>query len=316
MKGSLKEKKEPRKPKYSKLSKAGSGYLYLFLAPAVILTFVFGYLPLFSNYIAFLDYDLNAGWFGLASPFVGFQNFDFIKEAWFWQLMLRTFIFSFVCLVTSFPASLALALMFNELRNVTFKKVTQTLSYIPNFVSWVTISGLVYIFLTVEPGGLLNDIREVFGLERISFMQDSKYFLPLLVITNIWKGVGWGTILYMAAISGIDQQIYEAAEIDGAGRFAKVLHITLPGLIPTFCIQLIFAMGGLVNSNFDQIFNLQNAVIREQVNTINLYTYYNGVVNMQYQHSTAVGLFQGVVSMILVLGTNKITRKLSNTGIF
>ena len=308
--------KEKEKVKYGKLSRAGIGYLYLFLAPAIIITFVFSYIPLFSNYIAFLDYDLNAGWFGFASPFVGFKNFSFLLEPWFYELAGRTFIYSVAGLVTGLPASLILALMFNELRSAKFKKTVQTISYIPNFVSWVTISGLVYMFLTIEPGGLLNDIIEFFGGTRVSFMQDPKYFLPLLVITNLWKSVGWGTILYMAALAGIDEQIYEAADVDGARRMDKVLRITMPNLVPTFCIQMIFAMGGLFSSNFDQIFNLQNAVIRNQVSTINLYTYFNGVVNMQYAHSTAVGLFQGVVSMVLVLSTNYVTRKFSDTGIF
>jgi len=291
--------------------------LYVFLAPALVLTLVFGYLPMFSNIIAFLDYNIAKGWFGLASPFVGFKNFAFLRQSWFYGIMGRTVWYSFAGLVFGFPASLLLALLFNELRHLRFKKVVQTISYVPNFVSWVTISGLVYTFLSYESDGILNNILEkLFHMQRVSYMQDPKYFLAVLIITGIWKGVGWGTILYMAALSTIDEQIYEAAEVDGAGRLAKVTHITFPGLIPTFSILLIFAMGGLFRTNFDQMFNLQNAVLRDRVNTIDLYTYFNGVVNGQYSLSTAVGLFQGVVSMILVLGTNYVTKKLNGVGIY
>jgi len=293
------------------------GTLYLFLLPAILITLIFGYLPMISNVIAFMDYDMAKGWMGLASPFVGLKNFSFLHESWFYYLSLRTINYSVVGLIFGFPASLILALLFNELRGKTYKKVVQTISYIPNFVSWVTIAGLTYMFLTVEPEGLINTIKVAFfGGERISFMQDPKYFLAIIVITGIWKGIGWGTILYMAALSTLDEQIYEAAEVDGANRWAKTRYITLPGLVPTFCILLIFALGGLFSSNFDQIFNLQNSVIRDDVSTINLYTYFNGIVNQQYSLTTAVGLFQGIVSFILIYVTNTITRKLSDTGIF
>jgi putative aldouronate transport system permease protein len=291
--------------------------LYLFLAPAVILTFVFGYLSLFSNVIAFLDYRISNGWLGLKSPFVGFKNFAFLKERWFYELAWRTVKYSFFGILFGYPASLALALLFNELRGKRFKKIAQTISYIPNFVSWVTIAGLVYIFLSSEPEGALNNILvPLFGGGRISYMQNAGFFLPVMVITGVWKGIGWGTILYMAAISTLDDQVYEAADVDGAGRLSKIWHITIPGLAPTFCILLIFAVGGLFSSNFDQIFNLQNGVIRDKVSTINLYAYYNGVVNGRYSLTTAVGLFQGVISMLLVICTNLVTRKLSDTGIF
>ena len=309
--------KKKKYPKYSKLSRAGAHTLYVFLLPALLLTLVFGYIPMFTNIIAFMDYDIMDGFLGLGSPFVGFKWFSFLKEQWFYDLAIRTITYSLTGLVFGFPASLGLALMFNELKNLRYKKVVQTVSYIPNFVSWVTISGLAYIFLSVEPEGILNTFRETFfGLPRISYFQDPKYFLPILIITNIWKNVGWGTILYMAALATVDEQIYEAASVDGAGRWSKMRHITFPCLIPTFCIQLIFSLGSLFNSNFDQLFNLQNAVLRNDVMTINLYTYYEGIIKMKYSLTTAVGLFQGLVSFILIFATNKVTRKLSDTGIF
>lgn len=306
-----------RKVRSPRLKFANIQVLYLFLAPALLLTLIFGYLPMFSNIIAFMDYKITNPMFGLASPFVGFKWFSFLKEGWFYEIAGRTVLYSFMTLLFGFPASLILALLFNELRSQVFKKVVQTISYVPNFVSWVTTAGLVYLFLSVDSTGLVNNIAQsVFHLPRQSFMQNPNAFLPILIVTNLWKNVGWGTILYMAALSTIDEQIYEAAEVDGAGRWAKLVHITLPGLIPTFCILLIFALGGLFSVNFDQVFNLQNSVIRQDVMTINLYTYYNGIVNGNYPISTAVGLFQGVVSFILIYSVNKVTRRLADTGIF
>ncbi|SFJ02774.1 putative aldouronate transport system permease protein [Paenibacillus sp. UNC496MF] len=292
--------------------------LYLFLLPALALTFVFAYLPMFSNYIAFLDYDFNKGWFGFGSPFVGFDNFaKFLHDHTFYTLIGRTLLYSVTMMVATFPAPLILALLLNELRGERFKKVVQTTSYIPHFVSWVTVAGLFYLFLTVDATGLVNNIRQFFdpGAERISFMQDAHNFLPVLVISEIWKETGWGTILYLAALTTIDPQQYEAAQVDGASRFQRLRYITLPGLVPTMCILLIFSLSGLLATNFDQVFNLQNKMIRLDTDTIGVYTYYQGLVSGQYSYSAAVGLFQGLVSFILIMATNATTKRLSNVGI-
>lgn len=291
--------------------------LYAFLVPAVVLTFLFNYLPMISNYIAFLDYDITNGWMGFGSPFVGLKNFSFLQDPWFYELAGRTVLYSFVGIVAGFPAPLVIALLLNELKNIKFKKFVQTVSYIPHFVSWTTIAGLLYIFLSTDTTGLVNNIKiALFGGERYLYMQDSFLFLPIATISGIWKELGWGTILYLAAITGIDPQQYEAAEVDGATRWQRMLHVTLPGLIPTLCILLIFSLGGLFTTNFDQIFNLQNDVIREATNTINVYTYYAGVRGQQYSLSTAVGLFQGLVSFVLISLTNYATKKLSEVALF
>lgn len=292
--------------------------LYLFLVPAIALTFIFAYLPMFSNYIAFLDYDFNKGWFGFGSKFVGFDNFSkFLNDPKFYKLVGRTVLYSVTMMIATFPAPLLLALMLNELRGERFKRIVQTSSYIPHFVSWVTVAGLFYMFLTVDATGLINNIRQLFdpGAERISFMQDSKNFLPLLVISEVWKETGWGTILYLAALTGIDPQQYEAAQVDGASRFQRLRFITLPGLVPTMCILLIFSLSGLVATNFDQVFNMQNKMIRLDTDTIGVYTYYQGLVSGQYAYSAAVGLFQGLVSFVLIMLTNATTKRLSNVGI-
>lgn len=290
--------------------------LYIFLLPALLLTFFFSYLPLFSNVIAFMDYSMFDGWMGLGSPWVGFKNFSFVHETWFVQLALRTFYYSAGILLFSFPASLILALMMNELKNQVFKKVSQTISYLPHFVSWTTVASLVYLFLSIDTVGLINNLKvALFGGERIVFMQNVHLFLPLLIITQTWKEVGWGSILYLAAISTIDPQLYEAATVDGAGRWRRMLNITLPGLMPTTIILMIFSLGGLFSGNFDQMFNLQNDVIQADTNIISTYTYYQGVRGAQYSLATAVGLFSGVISFLLLLGANFLGKKLNNTSI-
>ncbi|OPA73279.1 hypothetical protein BVG16_29820 [Paenibacillus selenitireducens] len=292
--------------------------LYLFLVPAIVLTLIFAYLPMFSNYIAFLDYDFNKGWFGFGSKFVGLDNFKkFLNDPKFYTLIGRTLLYSTTMMIATFPAPLILALMLNELRGDRFKKIVQTTSYIPHFVSWVTVAGLFYMFLTVDATGIVNNIRQLFDPDatRISYMQDAKNFLPVLLISEIWKETGWGTILYLAALTGIDPQQYEAAQVDGASRFQRLLYITLPGLVPTMCILLIFSLSGLLATNFDQVFNMQNKMIRLDTDTIGVYTYYQGLVSGQYSYSAAVGLFQGIISFILIMLTNATTKRLSNVGI-
>ncbi|SEM57381.1 sugar ABC transporter permease [Paenibacillus sp. OV219] len=292
--------------------------LYLFLAPAIILTLIFAYLPMFSNYIAFLDYDFNKGWFGFGSKFVGFDNFaKFLTDHKFYTLIGRTLLYSVTMMVATFPAPLILALLLNELRGERFKKIVQTTSYIPHFVSWVTVAGLFYMFLTVDATGIINNLRQLIdpAAERISYMQDAHNFLPVLVISEIWKETGWGTILYLAALTTIDPQQYEAAQVDGATRWQRLWYITLPGLVPTMSILLIFSLSGLLATNFDQVFNLQNKMIRLDTDTIGVYTYYQGIVSGQYSYSAAVGLFQGIISFILIMLTNATTKKLSNVGI-
>ncbi len=290
--------------------------LYLFLVPTIVVVVLFQYLPMFSNYIAFLDYDFGKGWMGFGSPFVGFSNFDFITEPFFLDILWRTLYYGLAMLFLSFPAPLVLSLMMNELLNDKFKKLVQTVSYIPHFVSWVTVAGLFYIFLSTDVTGLINTLRaKLFGLEPYAFMQNAKYFLPMLIVSNVWKEIGWGTILYFAALTNIDPQFYEAAQIDGAGRWQRLWYITLPCLIPTTCILLIFNLGSIVTANFDQIFNMQNDMIRSATDTINVHVYYRGVIHRQYAYAAAVGLFQGIVSFVMIMSTNYVTKKIGDTGI-
>jgi putative aldouronate transport system permease protein len=305
--------------------------LYLFLAPAVAVTIFFSYLPMFSNVIAFMEYNIYSGWLGLQSKFVGFQNFITVlnDKATFYPLVWRTFYYSVVRLVTGQPAPFILALLINELRRRKFKRTVQTIFYLPHFVSWVTIASLTYWFLTTDTQGLLNNLRVMVGhlvgveVQKIIYMKDAGNMPWLLAITGIIKEAGWGTIIYLAAISGVDAQLYEAAKIDGAGRWKQFLHVTFPSILPTTMILLILSFGSLFSSNFDQIYNLQNPIIQTDTNTINVYTYYIGVVGQgytgrgsQYSIAAAVGLFQSVINAGILLTVNWVAKKASGHGLF
>ncbi len=250
---------------------------------------------MFSNVIAFMDYDLTAGWFGLASPFVGFKWFARIfQDPKFYELVGRTLSYSVAVLVVSVPAPFVLAMLMNELMHKAFKRTVQTISYLPHFISWVTIASLIYIFLSTDTSGIVNNLRQFLGADkRILFMKYPKNFPVVLAPRSVYKEMGWGSIIYLAAISALDVELYEAASIDGAGRWRQFQHITFPGVLPTTMILLIFAMAGLLSTNFDQIYNLQNDIIILDTNTINVYTYRTGVLGRKYSIATAVGPVPG-----------------------
>lgn len=292
--------------------------LYLFLAPALAVTIVFAYLPILTNIIAFMDYKFTRGWMGLGSPFVGFKNFvDLFHDKEFPPLVWRTFYYSVLRLVLGHPAPFVLALLINESRHRTFKRVVQTVYYLPHFVSWTVIASLAYYFLTTDIEGLINNVRQLLGArERIIFMKYPQNFPWVLVITGMIKETGWSTIIYLAAIAGVDAQLYEAAKIDGAGRWGQFVHVTFPSILPTTVILLIFAFGYLFTSNFDQVFNLQNDIIRYDTNTISVYSYWKGVVAGRYSLATAAGLFQGAINAVLLLSVNWLGKKVSGHGFF
>lgn len=292
--------------------------LYLFLLPALAVTIVFSYLPIMTNVIAFMDYKMTKGWMGLASPWVGFKNFvTLFHDKAFPPLIWRTFYYSALLLVFGFPAPFILALLINESRNKGLKRTVQTIYYLPHFVSWTVIASLTYWFLTTDVEGLINNVRQMLGAkERIIYMKYASNFPWVLVITSVIKETGWGTIIYLAAISAVDAQLYEAAKIDGAGRWGQFVHVTFPSILPTTAILLIFAFGSLFASNFDQIFNLQNEIIRYETNTINVYSYWKGVVAGRYSLATAAGLFQGFINAVLLLSVNWISKRAAGHGFF
>jgi len=291
--------------------------IYLFMLPALITTLVFSYLPMFGNVIAFMDYSPAKGWMGLNSPFVGFQWFRIIfSSKTFIEMILRTMYYNFLLLIVGFPFPVILALLLNELRSKLFKRTVQTITYLPHFVSWVTIGTLLYLLLSSDVAGIVNNIRQFFGAEnRIIFFGNAKYFPSILLVSSIYKTMGYGSILYLAAISSIDSQLYEAAVIDGAGKWKQFVHITFQGILPTMVILLILNIGSFFSSSFDQILNLQNTLIRSDTNIITVYAYWE-VQKNNYSSAAAISLFQGVANMILLITSNHISRKVTDYGLF
>jgi putative aldouronate transport system permease protein len=291
--------------------------LYLLLLPAIGFTFVFYYMPMAMNVVAFMDYKITAGWLGLGSKWVGFYQFKrFLTDPDFYNVALRTVVYAVAKLAFSFPAPIILALLLNELRNEAYKRTVQTISYLPFFVSWVTVGGLIYMFLSVSSSGIINNVIEAFGGKRILFMSKPQYFLPVLVVSTLWKGVGLGSIIYLATIASIEQQLYEAARIDGANRWKQLRFITLPGIMPAVIILLILNAGSLFSADFDQMINLQNGVIQLDTDVINTYSFYVGVMQRRYAEGTAISLFQAVINFALVWCTNLVAKKVRGAGLF
>jgi putative aldouronate transport system permease protein len=289
-------------------------YLVVLFIPAILYYAVFCYAPLYGIQIAFKNFIFRLGI--MQSPWVGRVNFERLFSMGSFRLVFRnTLIISTLKLIFGFPAPIIFALLLNEMRALRYKKVVQTISYLPHFVSWVILGGLFMQFLSPSTGPI-NIILKSMNLKPIYFLADKNWFRPVLVITSMWKGIGWGSIIYLASLSGIDPGLYEAAEIDGAGRFRKAISITLPSLIPVITIMLIFSVGGIVKDDFDQIFNMYNPAVYSVGDVLGTYTYRVGLVDMQYSFSTAVGLFTNVISFVLIVITNAITKRVNEYGLW
>lgn len=291
-------------------------FLYLILAPAFVLVLVFCYLPMFGLIMAFQDYDIIAGIAG--SRFVGLDNFIKIFTIPKFLLAIKnTLLYSSVQIFLGTPFPIALALLFNELKCAKFKKTVQTISYLPYFFSWISAIGMFYAFFALD--GTYNDIMAKIvgeGYKRVNILTDAKNFVGILFWSNIWKNIGWNSIIFLAAITGIDSSIYEAAVVDGCSRIKQVWYITLPCLLPTIAIIFIMNTAGLVTSNFEQVFGFQNLYIQEKTEVINTLVYRQGILNGEYSLSTAFGMAQGIVSFILVFVTNKIVKRVTGIGIW
>lgn len=291
-------------------------FIYLLLLPAIILVFVFHYLPLFGIIIAFQDYDIIGGI--AKSDFVGFKNFiEVFSAPKFLSAIKNTVLYSGTILLFGAPFPITLAILFNELKGKYFKKTVQTISYLPYFLSWVSVVGMVYgIFAT---DGTFNDLMiKIVGedWERINILREAKNFIHVIFWSDQWKNIGWNSIVYLAAIAGIDQGLYEAAKIDGCGRLRQIWYITLPCILPTFVIMFIMSTGSLINSNFEQVLGFQNIYIQEQTETVNTLIYRQGILGGEYSTSTAFGLAQGLFSLLLVTIANKLSNKVSGIGIW
>ena len=289
-------------------------YLYLFFAlPLLLYYIVFKYVPLYGLQIAFKDYRITRTiW---ECPWVGFEHFqDFFSSIYFFRTLKNTLIISCLNLVFGFPAPIIFALLLNEVQNSKFKKVVQTVTYLPHFVSTVVICGLIVSFSAKD--GLFSDIIELFGGTRSDLLMSKEAFRPIYIASGIWSGFGWGSIIYLSALSSVDQEQYEAAYIDGAKRFQRMIYITLPGILPTIVIKLIMEVGSLMSVGHEKILLLYSPLTYEVADVISTYVYRKGLVDNDYSYSTAVGLFNSVINIILLVFTNTVSRRLTDTSLW
>lgn len=293
--------------------------LYAMMAPATVLIILFSIVPLFGLLIAFENYRPVSGVAGIfTSPWNNFKNFKILfKNYDFIPMLKNTLGINLLNNLISIPVTLFFALMLNEVMNEKFKSLIQTVTYMPHFLSWVVFGGLFMTLLSTD-NGFVNSILMNVGLikEPIGFMAEPKYFWGITVISSLLKELGWGAILYIAAIAGISQDLYEAAMIDGAGRFKRMWYITIPCIKPTLMIMIIFAVSGMLNNNFTQIYVFQNSLNISASQVIDTYIYEYGLRQMQFGVATAVNLVKSVIAMILLLGANKISNKLTGSGLF
>lgn len=289
-------------------------YLYLLMLPAVALTFIFAYLPMPGILAAFQDYNLILGLF--KSPWAGLKHIkEIIEVPMLSGSVLNTLKLGVLSILVGFPAPVILALLINEVKNQVYKRTVQTISYLPHFLSWISVVGLAYSMF--DQYGPLNDLRVFLfgeGAERIMFLSKQELFLPMLLLLGVWKEVGFGTIVYLAAITSIDPMLYEAAYMDGASKIKQLIYVTLPGLKQTAVIMLIFTMGSLLQSNFELVYGMQNAFINFDV--ISTVVYITGIQQGNYSMAAAVGFMNGLVAFILTFAANKISKKVSQISIW
>ncbi|WP_309119607.1 ABC transporter permease subunit [Paenibacillus sp.] len=290
-------------------------FLILLMLPGLAYFLIYKYLPLLGSIIAFQDFSPFLGF--LESPWVGMKHFAVIfKDYEIVQVLWNTLNISFLQIVFAFPAPIVLAIMLNELRGGGwFKGVLQSIVYLPHFMSWVIVVGICVIFL--RGSGVINSfLGTYFGIDPIPFLSDPAFFKPLIVLQVIWKEAGWGTVIFLAALAGVDPQLYEAAVMDGAGRFRKIWHITLPALRSTIIILLILRLGTVLDTGFEQIFLMLNPFVMETGNVLDTYVYFKGIVQSDYSFATAVGLFKGVVGFGLVWGANRLAKRFGQDGVY
>ncbi|OUS76680.1 protein lplB [Paenibacillus sp. MY03] len=291
-----------------------NSWLYLMLIPGLVYFLIFKYWPMWGLVMSFQNFKPHLGISG--SEWVGLEHFiRLFSEPQFFKLFRNTAVLALYNICFFFPIPIILALMLNEVRVELFKRSIQTVIYIPHFVSWVVIVGISYMFLTTE-GGIINDLIAHFGFEKIPFLLSEEWFRTLITGQTIWKEAGWGTIIYLAALSGIDMQLYEAAKMDGANRWRQMWHITLPGIRGTIIILFILKMGDFLDVSFEQVFLVLNTMNREVGEVFDTYVYTKGLTQAQYSYSAAVGVFKSVFALVLVLGTNWLAKKAGEEGIY
>jgi putative aldouronate transport system permease protein len=291
-----------------------SRQLYLFVLPAFLVIFIFSYIPMYGVIIAFKDYVPTLGVWG--SPWVGMKHFErFFNSYYFWDLLKNTLGISVYSLVVGFPLPIILALALNEIKDGPWKKFSQTVTYAPNFISVVVMVGMILAFLNPSTG-LINHALNFFGIEPISFMEDPKWFKTVYVLSGVWQGTGWGSVIYLAALAGVDTQLHEAAIVDGASRLQRIWHINLPTIRPTMVILLIMNVGSVMNLGYEKILLMQNPLNMESSNVIATFVYEQGLLEAQYSYAAAVGLFNSAINAVLLIVVNKIAAKLGDSSLF
>ena len=288
--------------------------LYLLVIPVLLYYIIFCYVPIGGVSIAFLDYRPKAGIFG--SEWVGLQHFkDLFTSSYFGRVLRNTLKISLTQLIFGFPAPIVLALLINELKGKYFKRFVQTVSYLPHFVSLVIICAMVKEFVSTN-GFITQVLVDLFGIKKVSLLTNADFYLPIHVISGIWATVGFGSIVFLAALSGINTELYEAAKIDGAGRFKQTLHVTLPGIAPTIIIKLILNIGSIMSLGHEKIILLYNEGIYETADVISTYVYRKGLIDAEWSFSTSVGLFNSVVNFVLVIIANKVCAKVADVSLW
>uniref|UniRef100_UPI0006D10D1C ABC transporter permease subunit n=1 Tax=Clostridium sp. NkU-1 TaxID=1095009 RepID=UPI0006D10D1C len=287
---------------------------YIMLIPGILFFLVFCYGPMYGLIIAFQDYYPLKGIEG--STFVGLKHFkSLFSNPFFLSVLKNTLIISLYKLLICFPAPIFLCLVLNEIKHVKFKKVAQSISYLPHFVSWVVVSGIIIEFLSPSRGPV-NILLQNLGFDPVFFVGEARYFRGVLVLSDMWKSIGWGSIVYLAAVTSVDPALYEAAEMDGAGRIQRILHITLPALAPIVTVMLIMESGKILNDSFEQVYNFLSPTTYGVGDVISTFVYRMGIQNMQYSFTTAVDLFKNIISFMLVMLTNYIARRTNDYALW
>ncbi len=286
---------------------------YLMIMPAVVLLLLFSYVPMAGIQVAFKNFHI--GYTIWNSPWTGFENFSFLQDSQFWLVVRNTLYIAFLKFVTGFPAPILLALMINEVRRGGFKRFVQSVSYLPHFFSWIVVAYILQSLLTLD-NGLVNQLIVSLGGDPVFFLGSTEWFRPMIVFSGLWKEVGWNTILYLAAITTIDPQLYEAAKVEGAGRLAQIRYITFPGILPTISIVLILSMPSLIAVGMDQIYPLMNPANQPVADVLDTYILRSGLQQGYFGMATAVGLLSSVISLFLVLFTNQTARKINGEGLW
>lgn len=287
-------------------------YYAMFFIPLVYFL-VFHYVPMFGILIAFKNYNVFQGVFD--SPWVGTKYFrQFLTDPYFYKLVRNTLLIGLYHILFSFPAPIVLALLLNELKHRVFKRFVQTVSYLPHFLSTVVVVGIIVNFMSYD--GIMNQFMGLLGLEPVHFLMSPEWFRSIYIGSEIWQGIGWGSIIYLAALTAIDPQLYEAATIDGANRWKQMIHVTLPGIAPTIVILLLFNIGAVMNVSFEKILLLSNGSNQDASDVIALHVYRRGLISSDFSYATAVGLFNSVIAVLLLTFANRVSKKASETSLW